>query len=294
MADVDAQEKETFEREAQELLSRRSQAVQRGLPRPIEVQVSQLSEDATMAEKLIHEEFVRLLNHDAVAYPVPGGKIAPGVRKTEAATNLEDEFDNDTLNEARQILERETAQSLGITPDEDVKQALWSKIQGDAFEDVWTKEHKDILFSAQKMSFLTLDEFADDNTKVAGLQKMFEANRQSMAQDAARATKIEKKLNVVLGGYQARSQVLRKQIVEAFDELESAETEFQSFTNLRISETEAIPRRLEALQSEVHFLKSKERTLQDKYKVLAEQKNEIIESILKKEQQQQENVATTA
>lgn len=115
-----------------------------------------------------------------------------------------------------------------------------------------------------------------------------------MAQDAARATKIEKKLNVVLGGYQARSQVLRKQIVEAFEELESAETEFQSFTNLRISETEAIPRRLEALQSEVHFLKSKERTLQDKYKVLAEQKNEIIESILKKEQQQQENVATTA
>ncbi|KAG2181700.1 hypothetical protein INT44_008515 [Umbelopsis vinacea] len=294
MADVDAQEMETLEREEQERLSRRSQAVQRGLPRPIEVHVSQLPEEATMAEKLIHEEFVRLLNHDAVAYPVPGGKIAPGVKKAEVADNLEDEFDNDTLNEARQILERETAQSLGITTDEDVKQALWTKIQGEAFEDVWTKEHKDILFSAQKMSFLTLDEFADDNTKVSGLQKMFEANRQSMAQDATRAAKIEKKLNVVLGGYQARSQVLRKQIVEAFDELESAETEFQSFTNLRISETEAIPRRREALQSEVQFLKSKERTLQDKYKVLAEQKNEIIESILKKEQQQQENVAATA
>lgn len=160
----------------QERLSRRSQAVQRGLPRPIEVQVSQLPEDATMAEKLIHEEFIRLLNHDAVAYPVPGGKIAPGVRKTEAAVNLEDEFDNDTLNEARQILERETAQSLGITTDEDVKQALWSKIQGDAFEDVWAKEHKDILFSAQKMSFLSLDEFSDDNTKIAGLQKMFEVS----------------------------------------------------------------------------------------------------------------------
>jgi hypothetical protein len=26
------------------------------------------------------------------------------------------------------------------------------------------------------MSFLTLDEFADDNTKVAGLQKMFEVS----------------------------------------------------------------------------------------------------------------------
>lgn len=106
-----------------------------------------------------------------------------------------------------------------------------------------------------------------------------------MTQDATRAAKMEKKLNVVLGGYQARSQVLKKQILEAFDELESANTEYQSFASLQISESEAIPRRMEALQREVQFLSSKERTLQDKYKFLSEQKNEIIESILKKEQQ---------
>src|ERR1700709_538352 len=98
-----------------------------------------------------------------------------------------------------------------------------------------------------------------------------------MTQDAIRAAKIEKKLNIVLGGYQARSQVLKKQILETFEELESANTEYQSFVNLQISETEAIPRRAEALQREVNFLASKERTLQVKYKVLSAQKNEIIE-----------------
>jgi len=286
MADVDVQEKESHEREEQDRLRRRSQAVQRNLPRPIDVHVSELSEDATLPEKLIHEEFVRLLNHDAVAYPVPGGKIAPGVRKAEGAANLEDEFDNDTLNSARQLLEEEAAQMLGITSDDDVKQTLCSRIEGEQFEDIWSKEHKDVLFSATKMSFLTLDEFADDKAKIAGLQKMFEANRQSMTQDATRAAKMEKKLNVVLGGYQARSQVLKKQILEAFDELESANTEYQSFSNLRISESEAIPRRTEALQKEVQYLTSRERTLQHKYKALTEQKNEIIESIIQKEQQQ--------
>lgn len=112
-----------------------------------------------------------------------------------------------------------------------------------------------------------------------------------MTQDATRAAKIEKKLNIVLGGYQARSQTLQKQILETFEQLESAESEHQSFINLQISEAAAIPRRVEALQKEVHFLTSKERTLQDKYKALATQKNEIVESILQKEQQQNAQAA---
>jgi pre-mRNA-splicing factor CDC5/CEF1 len=146
------------------------------LPRPIDIHVSDLSDDATLPEKLIHEELIRLLSHDAVAYPVPGGKVAPGVKKVDAAANIEDEFDNETLNSARQLLQEEAAKSLGIASDDDIKQSLWNRIEGDQFEDIWTREHRDVLFSAQKMSFLTLDEFADDKAKVAGLQKMFEVS----------------------------------------------------------------------------------------------------------------------
>ncbi|KAG2177170.1 hypothetical protein INT43_007827 [Umbelopsis isabellina] len=294
MAEVDKQEIELQEQQEQDRLRRRSQAIQKSLPRPVTIKIADLPKNATIPQQLIHEELVRLLEHDSVAYPVPGGKIAPGVQKAQnGLANIEDEFDNESLDQARQLLDEEVAQFLGVPAEEDVKKAIWDRIRADSdkFEDVWSKEHKDVLFSAEKMSFLTLDEFTDDKSKIAGLQKMLEANRQSMTQDATRAAKIEKKLNIVLGGYQARSQTLQKQILETFEQLESAESEHQSFINLQISEAAAIPRRIEALQKEVHFLTSKERTLQDKYKALATQKNEIVESILQKEQQQNAQAA---
>jgi pre-mRNA-splicing factor CDC5/CEF1 len=161
----------------QDRLKRRSQAIQKSLPRPVNVKIAELPKNASIPQQLVHEELVRLLNHDSIAYPVPGGKIAPGVQKAQnGLVNIEDEFDTETLDQARQLLDEEVAQSLGVPAEEDVKKAIWDRIRADSnkFEDVWSKEHKDVLFSAEKMSFLTLDEFTDDKSKIAGLQKMLE------------------------------------------------------------------------------------------------------------------------
>lgn len=163
----------------QDRLRRRSQAIQKSLPRPVTIKIADLPKNASIPQQLIHEELVRLLDHDSVAYPVPGGKIAPGVQKAQnGLANIEDEFDNETLDQARQLLDEEVAQFLGVPAEEDVKMAIWDRIRADSekFEDVWSKEHKDVLFSAEKMSFLTLDEFTDDKSKIAGLQKMLEVS----------------------------------------------------------------------------------------------------------------------
>lgn len=107
-----------------------------------------------------------------------------------------------------------------------------------------------------------------------------QSNRKSMILDAARADKIEKKLNITLGGYQARSQTLQKQIVNAFEELEQSEIELESFRNLQIAEKDAIPRRIEALQREVDQLTTRERELQYRYKSIDDEKRRIMDDLI--------------
>jgi pre-mRNA-splicing factor CDC5/CEF1 len=81
-------------------LLRRSQAVQRDLPRPTafhstnavladsEATRSPLAE----ADRLIQEELARLISYDAVAYPPAGSKVAGGKQHAPALENLSDEY----------------------------------------------------------------------------------------------------------------------------------------------------------------------------------------------------------
>lgn len=92
---------------------RRTQAVQRDLPRPSAIRP--LS-DVTMAEstqspideadRLIQEELVRLVTHDSVAYPPVGSRVAGG--KHHGAIQLED-LSDDYLSLARSQVDEEMA-----------------------------------------------------------------------------------------------------------------------------------------------------------------------------------------
>lgn len=81
-------------------LLRRSQAVQRDLPRPTafrtpnaEMTESGVTESPLAeADRLIQEELARLISHDAVAYPPAGSKVAGGKQNAPALENLSDEY----------------------------------------------------------------------------------------------------------------------------------------------------------------------------------------------------------
>lgn len=100
-----------------------------------------------------------------------------------------------------------------------------------------------------------------------------------MIRDATKAGKLEKKLEVRLGGYMARSRTLSQQILDAYEELEAAKVEYESFLNLQMTEKVAIPRRIQSLQDEVYKLAEREHGLQQKYKLLSEEKSQLIESL---------------
>merc|ERR1719188_2174713 len=84
-------------------------------------------------------------------------------------------------------------------------------------------------------------------------------NRGHMTKEAKRAAKTEKKLKILTGGYQSRAAGLIKQLTDAAEQLEQARLELDTFSQLKLSEEVAIPRRLEIITSDVE--KKKERRI---------------------------------
>ncbi|KAJ1771430.1 hypothetical protein EV179_003550 [Coemansia sp. RSA 487] len=75
--------------------------------------------------------------------------------------------------------------------------------------------------------------------------------REIMAERASRAIKVERKLSVILGGYQAHSKVPDSKLVAAFKKFEQVEIDTQAFNMLYASEQTAILVRIEKAQDEL-------------------------------------------
>ena len=83
-----------------------------------------------------------------------------------------------------------------------------------------------------------------------------------MTKEAKRAAKIEKKLKVLTGGYQARAQGLLKQASDLADQIEQSRLELSTFRFLKDKETTAIPKRLQSITEDVDRQKEREKGLQ--------------------------------
>jgi len=81
------------------------------------------------------------------------------------------------------------------------------------------------------------------------MEKKLEVNRNHMTKEAKRAGKMEKKLKVLTGGYQMRSQALLKQFQDLSDQIEKTDMEKSTFEFLRDMEEVAVPRRLQVCNS---------------------------------------------
>lgn len=108
-------------------------------------------------------------------------------------------------------------------------------------------------------------DFADELTASStGLQD-------SVRSESARVNKLEKKLNLTLGGYRSRARTLVQKINEATNALAQSEVELQTFRHLAIHETDAIPRRTASLTEELEGLRRRERIAQEEFRMLSSQ-----------------------
>ncbi|KAF9957898.1 Pre-mRNA-splicing factor cef1 [Modicella reniformis] len=264
-AEIAKRRKEAQEAEESARLLRRSQAVQRDLPRPTVFRPS--TDAATMipsdsplveADRLIQEEFTRLVTHDTVAYPPIGSKVAGSTLNAIPLEELPDEYLALAKNEIDQELSG---------PDAKERYEAFAA----EFDQVWEEIQHEIR-ELQKI----------------GLSQQFANKRALMTKQAAKAGKLEKRLGVTLGGYQTRSQTLATQLLTAHEALQSGELELASFKNLRIMEEAAISTRLEALNKEVAYLGSRESFLQQKWDGLNRERQDMMERIEKLHQIKQE------
>ncbi|KAH6632710.1 pre-mRNA splicing factor component-domain-containing protein [Chaetomium tenue] len=242
----DAAERDRRDRElleAQEMLERkrRTQVMQRDLPRAIEVDYNELVRAASKiddpAQALVAREAALLMAHDASKYPLAG---APSVKPIPLP-----EMDDPALAEARlQVLLE-----------------MKSQLKPEEIEAVWNKENSNSLLLG-----LGCYDDDDEDDQVSTMQAALDSAIDSLLASAEKGNKLEKKLGLHLGGYKNRAEMLRGKVGEAHAALEKARNALAGFKILEASEQQAIQRRLAALRAEVAFVSTREREAQELYR----------------------------
>ncbi|KAF3204837.1 Pre-mRNA-splicing factor cef1 [Orbilia oligospora] len=239
-------------REAQERLefARRTQVVQRGLPRPTVLDIDALYEafstSGTSPEDLIQNEMSLLIASDALKFPVQGGKVT-GVPKP--LSEVEDEHVKKARLEILVELPADVLKTMNKTYENGWENTYWSG------------------------GLPGLDGYGDDEEmdKKNVMKTIFDAVQSNLIKNAEAGNKLEKKLCLTLGGYQKRQQILAQKITEAYSAVLDAKNKLDSFKTLAISEEDAIPRRLDTLRSEVEFVQKREMEAQMMYKTRREE-----------------------
>ncbi|CAG7851947.1 Pre-mRNA-splicing factor CEF1 [Serendipita indica DSM 11827] len=293
--------REEEERKAREF-NRRSLPVQRGYPRPANVDVNSLrsrlsrvslmDENLSEAQAMINDELARLAAHDAIAFPLPG--TANTGSTVSHYVPPEDHF----VANAKTMIEQEVATALGYphASKEKVREGLMllakdqepEEEESEAFSS-WAAL-RDSLSYDPSMRTWTETASMGDSQIIAGLSHQLTTARDTMAKEAARAAKVERKLGLVLGGYQTRADGLRKKLEEGFSTIISLESDLQSFEELKVVESAAGPRRLEGLVAEVGRLERREGAQQGRYKELLEERDRLVSNIARLEEKMQEQM----
>ncbi|KAI1462036.1 pre-mRNA splicing factor component-domain-containing protein [Annulohypoxylon moriforme] len=235
-------------REAEERLERRrrTQVMQKELPRPESVDVEALIQEASAISDPIQAQIAKeaalLIANDAVKYPIPGSKPSVGPNRLQ-------QIDDVSLDEARlQIL-----------------MEVKGKAQPEEIQASWERESSNALL-------LGLGCYEDDDEEqVAAMNAALHSVQESTMATAEKCSKLEKKLTLHLGGYQQRAKTLRSKMGEAYEALQKANFALSAFKTLAVSEEIAAKSRLEALREEVGHITRREREAQEAYRQTKEE-----------------------
>ncbi|EON61287.1 pre-mRNA-splicing factor cef1 [Coniosporium apollinis CBS 100218] len=226
---------------------RQTQSVQRALPRPSAVDIDAMLKNASdisdSTESAIAQEVAVLVTNDVLKFG--GGRVKGGSRPVEV-------FQDDVLDRARMEIALELS-------------AAEARKDVEGLEKAWVDLHD----SSQLPGLAGYGEDEVDTHQL--MTEAFDNIQDNIEKAAEQGQKVEKKLALHLGGYQARAKTLRQKIVDAAEALERARISLDTARTAQISEEAAIPSRLEALRDEVAFVSRREREAQDLYRVRREE-----------------------
>ncbi|XP_063619363.1 cell division cycle 5-like protein [Cydia splendana] len=267
-ADADARMSREQEEIRAAAFALRSTAVKRGLARPADVNAAVVRARGgaplthlQRAEELLKAEMVTMLHYDALHDPPPGVDKKRAVQlQASHLAYLEqhpyEEFTPQELDEAKAELQKEI---------EVVRSGMGhGDLSLDAYTQVWEECLAQVLFLPGQYRY-TRANLASKKDRLESAEKRLEQNRNHMAKEAKKCSKMEKKLRVLTGGYQSRAASLVKQFQELQDQIEQANLELSTFKFLAEQEKAAIPRRIESLTEDVNRQTEREKQLQKRY-----------------------------
>nr|CAG4649149.1 EOG090X02CC [Scapholeberis mucronata]SVE93491.1 EOG090X02CC [Scapholeberis mucronata] len=278
-ADIDSRIEAERKKQMELELKRRSQALQRRLPRPHEINnavlrpanTSDLSlNDLQRAEELIKKEMLTMMHFDAIRNPMGSsseGGAAVSRRAYENSTNFlannsYQEFDDHEIKQAKEVLKVEM---------EKVKSGMGhGDLTMEAYVQVWEECLSQVLFVPSQTRY-TRASLASKKDRLESSSRQLERNRAHMAREARKAAKLEKKLRTLTAGYQSRSQALQKQTQDLIEQIEAARVELDTYSFLKKHEDAAIPNRIEILRQDLLGQADRERKLQAHFQHLQDQ-----------------------
>ena len=282
-AERDARIRRRKEEEERAALARRSQVVQRGLPRPPNVDLERLLKDLSLVpvaeseqeavQRLVDLELAQLMKHDSLAHSIPGTAHPGGTPSTYEPPP------DSYVTAAKAAVHRELAGTLGFpnAPEEEVRNVVRALAVGDdaAVDEnaSWVHLRGTLVLDTASGSWVPGEDL-DADARAAGYKAILEERRTAVAREAARAAKVEKKLGIVLGGYATRSEELGKRLGTASVAIREVAVEYESFARLQATESAMGPARVATLKEEVDRLEGRERSLQGLYAELEKEKRE--------------------
>ncbi|KAG5951432.1 Pre-mRNA-splicing factor cef1 [Claviceps sorghi] len=245
------QERRAAEDELERL--RRTQVMQRDLPRPLVVDLAALLKKAeslqSAAEAMIARETALLMANDAAKFPLPGSQVKGGPVTMER-------FDDASLADARLLI-------LSERKPLPAREEMQSMFDG----------------RAKSSLLLGLGCYSDDEQEQNEVMRAaFESVQDPIMSSAEQGAKLEKKLSLHLGGYQKRQTMLKEKMAAAAEALEKARNALSGFKTLAVSEDVAIERRLGALRDEVMYVTRREREAQEEYRKAREELDALREA----------------
>ena len=224
-------------------VKRRTQVMQRDLPRPAAIDLGALlkaSEEITdPIESMIAREKALLISNDNVKFPIAGGKQSSKSRPLQ-------DIDEDALALAKLEIAKEVISTKGERTDLDGLSDLY--------------QSSDTLLPG-------LEGYQEDEPNESqGLALVFDRIQPEVMKLAEQGSALESKLSLHLGGYQKRAKLLRQKLVEAAEASEEEARKLETFRNLQVAEEAALVRRIEGLREEVHQVRTREAEAQARYK----------------------------
>ncbi|ORY28702.1 hypothetical protein BCR33DRAFT_745495 [Rhizoclosmatium globosum] len=267
MEDVQARAFKNASEKEKERILLQSTAIQRNLPRPLVYYPDAFESSSDMAETLIRQEMERMLLTDMAYTPAPRQtpvprSIVPAPAYT--ATLQELASANDMILQELAQCRIDMQQDLETLHDRVKKQYLF-------FEPTTSSDASVGRF--EKVEHTTTQD------RIANHTRQLELARETMKREHAKATKLEKKLGVVLGGYVNRSTKLKRDLAEAAKEVEEESVKLESFQAVKALEDIAIGERVEGLKEEVGRLEKREGRLQERYMELVAVKEGLVDAL---------------